>query len=77
VTQLEFDQLSILAGSFEIEALNAIEPIAKVCRRHASELRDLLRHADTAPGSEPDGEPAALPSMRHPRPLPTIEEPTE
>ena len=47
MTQFEFDQLTILAGSFEIEATNAPEAEARMARRHAHELRELLRYVDT------------------------------
>lgn len=72
MNQFEFDQLSILAGSFEIEATNALEPIARVCRRHGAELRDLLRQMRTEPAVE--GEPTSLPPMRWPSDRPTLNE---
>lgn len=71
MTQFEYDQLSILAGAFEIEGTGAVEPIASVCRRHGKDLRDLLRNMKTEP-AESDAEPEQLPPMRWPSDRPTF-----
>jgi hypothetical protein len=76
VNQFEFDQLTVLAGAWEISAGTKEDAgERKAYKRCASELRDLLRHADTSPGGEPDGEPYPLPPMRAPR-VPVILEDT-
>lgn len=74
MTQFEFDQLSVMAGGWELRASTTDdEGERRILKSNADELRSFLRLADTSPGVEIDGEPAELPNMRH-RPLPTIEE---
>lgn len=72
MTQFEYDQLKILAGAWDIEATKAAEPFARLCRRHADELRELIRNMKTETAPPPSGEPQRLPPMRWPSDRPTI-----
>jgi len=74
MNQFEHDQLNVMAGAWLILAGTKPEGEAKVLRRCAGELKQWLRHADTAPGDPPEGEPAVLPPMPPLGALPRIEE---
>jgi hypothetical protein len=73
MTQFEFDQLTVMAGSWLITAATKDEAEARAMKRCAEELRQWLRHADTQPDAGPEGEPMQLPPMPAPR-VPVIEE---
>lgn len=74
MTQFEFDQLSILANAWTLLSTTKGDAEAKQLHRCAEELRQWLRHADTAPGEAPEGEPFPLPPIPRNDPLPRIEE---
>ena len=74
MTPFEFDQLMVLAGSFEITGEDKPEDVRHAYRRCAEELREFVRHCATSPDVG-GGEPTELPPMPSPR-VPIIPEET-
>lgn len=83
------EELEAILAAFEHRGATYPEPAGSAHLLCAQDLRriitkhfpltdvDLARHATTEPGEPPgeiEEEPMSLPSMKHPRPLPTIEE---
>ena len=73
MTQFEADNLSIVANAWLIAAGTKGDDEARGMRRCASELREWLQRANTAPASSPPFESAPVPRMRWPEDLPTGE----
>lgn len=72
MTQFEYDQLMIVAGSFEMYSEGRSDEAKHAYRRCAKELREQVRSMKTEPADSVEGEPAQLPPMRWPSDRPTL-----
>ena len=68
MTQFEHEQLATMAEGWKLRAETTADTSeARILKSNAEELRLFLRHADTAPGEAPEGEPDRLTPIGSPR----------